>query len=106
MGLVSNAWAGLGAAFGPIVLLSLFWKRSNTVGAVVGMVSGGLTVIIWDYIPLVNGQTLGTATGLYSLVIGFAISILSIIIASLTTKAPDKEILQEFDDVVNGKVTD
>ena len=79
---------------------------TNTVGAVVGMVSGGLTVIIWDYIPLVNGQTLGTATGLYSLVIGFAISILSIIIASLTTKAPDKEILQEFDDVVNGKVTD
>jgi sodium/proline symporter len=106
MGLVSNAWAGLGAAFGPIVLLSLFWKRTNTAGAVAGMVSGGLTVIIWDYIPLVNGQTLGTATGLYSLVIGFAISILSIIIASLTTKAPDKEILQEFDDVVNGKVTD
>ena len=64
-----------------------------------GIVSGGLTVIIWDYIPFINGQTLGTATGLYSLATGFVISILCIVIFSLCTKAPEKEILEEFDRV-------
>lgn len=48
MGLVSNAWAGLGAAFGPTVVMSLFWRRTNLAGAVAGIVSGGLTVIVWD----------------------------------------------------------
>ncbi|MBR3602552.1 MAG: sodium/proline symporter PutP [Lachnospiraceae bacterium] len=103
MGLVSNAWAGLGAAFGPIVLMSLFWKRCNLPGAVAGIVSGGLTVIIWDYIPLVSGQTLGAVTGLYSLAIGFLISILLIVIVSLCTKAPDATILAEFDRVVSNE---
>ena len=103
MGLVSNAWAGLGAAFGPIVLMSLFWKRCNLPGAVAGIVSGGFTVIIWDYIPLVSGQTLGAVTGLYSLAIGFLISILLIVIVSLCTKAPDATILAEFDRVVSNE---
>lgn len=103
MGLVSNAWAGLGAAFGPIVLMSLFWKRCNLPGSVAGIVSGGLTVIIWDYIPLVAGQTLGAVTGLYSLAIGFLISILLIVIVSLCTKAPDAAILAEFDRVVSNE---
>ena len=57
MGLVSDAWAGFGSAFGPVVLLALFWKRSTLSGAISGMATGALTVIIWDYIPLVNGQT-------------------------------------------------
>ena len=104
MGLVSNAWAGLGAAFGPTVLLSLFWKRTNLAGAVAGIVSGGLTVLIWDYIPLVGGETLGTATGLYSLVVGFAISLLLIVAVSLCTKAPDAQMVREFEDVANGNV--
>ncbi len=99
MGLVSNAWAGFGAAFGPLVLLSLYWKRINLPGAISGMVSGALTVIIWDYIPLVNGQTLGTATGLYSLAIGFVISFVLIVIVSLLTKAPSREIVEEFEAV-------
>lgn len=103
MGLVSNAWAGLGSAFGPIVLLSLFWKRTNFQGAVAGIVVGALTVIIWDYLPLVSGQTPGTVTGLYSLAIGFALSLLAIIGVSLATPAPSEEILQEFDDVVNNR---
>ncbi len=103
MGLVSNAWAGLGAAFGPIVLLSLFWKRTNFEGAVAGIVTGALTVIIWDYIPLAGGQTLGTVTGLYSLAIGFALSILAILVVSLLTPAPSMEIQQEFEDVVNNR---
>ena len=99
MGLVSNAWAGFGAAFGPLVLLSLYWKRINLPGAITGMVSGALTVIIWDYIPLVGGQTLGAATGLYSLAIGFVISFVLIVAVSLLTKAPGQEIVEEFEAV-------
>ena len=101
MGLVSNAWAGLGAAFGPTVLMSLFWKRCNLEGAVAGIASGALTVIVWDYIPLVGGATLGTVTGLYSLAIGFLISIVLIVIVSLCTKAPDASIVAEFDRVAS-----
>ena len=99
MGLVSNAWAGLGSAFGPIVLLSLVWKRTNLAGAVAGILTGGVAVIVWDYIPLMGGQTLGTATGLYSLVVGFALSSLMIVVCSLATKAPAQEILDEFERV-------
>ena len=97
MGLVSNAWAGLGSAFGPIVLLSLFWKRTNLAGAVAGILSGGLAVVVWDYIPLAGGKTLGASTGLYSLVVGFALSSLMIAACSLATKAPSQEILDEFE---------
>lgn len=104
MGLVSNAWAGLGAAFGPTVLLSLYWKRTNFQGAVAGIASGALTVIIWDYIPLVGGQTLGTVTGLYSLAIGFAVSILAIIMVSLATPAPSQEMVEEFEDVSKNRI--
>ena len=96
MGLVSNAWAGLGSAFGPTVLLSLYWRRTNLAGAIAGIASGGLAVIIWDYIPLMGGLTLGAATGLYSLVVGFALSTLMIVVFSLATKAPTKDILDEF----------
>ena len=101
MGLVSDAWAGLGASFGPIVLMSLYWKRTNLAGAVAGISSGALTVIVWDYIKF-GGKTLAESTGLYSLVIGFAISLVCIIVASLCTKAPTQEMLREFADVKNG----
>lgn len=74
MGLVSNAWAGLGSAFGPIVVMSLFWKRTNFEGAV---------------------------AGIYSLLVGFFLSLVVIIIVSLCTKAPGEEILQEFADVAD-----
>lgn len=97
MDLVSDAWAGLGAAFGPLVIMSLFWKRTNLQGAVAGLLSGAITVIIWDYIPLVGGQTLGDATGLYSLAIGFVLSLAFIVVVSLCTKAPDAAILEEFE---------
>lgn len=104
MGLVSNAWAGLGAAFGPTVLLSLYWKRTNFQGAVAGIVSGALTVIIWDYIPFVGGATLGSVTGLYSLAVGFAISLFVIVVVSLVTPAPTKEMIEEFDDVSKRRI--
>ncbi len=106
MDLVSDAWAGLGSAFGPLILLSLFWKRTNLPGAMAGMISGGLTVIIWDYLPLVNGQTLYKYTNLYSLVLGFTISLILIVVVSLLTKAPSDEIIQEFEDVANKRVVE
>ncbi|MCR4763029.1 MAG: sodium/proline symporter PutP [Lachnospiraceae bacterium] len=104
MGLVSDAWAGLGAAFGPTVLLSLYWKRTNTQGAIAGISIGALTVIFWDYLPLFGGQTAGSATGVYSLLIGFFLSLVAIIVVSLCTKAPDREVLEEFEDVRAGRV--
>jgi len=104
MGLVSNAWAGFGSAFGPLVVLSLYWKRTNLPGAIAGIVSGALTVIVWDYLPLAGGQTLGAVTGLYSLALGFVISLVLIIAVSLATKAPSEEMLQEFDDVQKGNL--
>ncbi len=97
MGLVSDAWAGLGSAFGPLVVASLFWKRTNLYGAVAGILSGGLTVIIWDYIPLAGGRTIYAATGIYSLLVGFAVSFVFIIVASLCTKAPGQDIIDEFE---------
>ena len=104
MGLVSDAWAGLGAAFGPTVLLSLYWRRINTPGAIAGISVGALTVIFWDYLPLFGGQTAGSVTGIYSLLIGFFLSLISIVIVSLVTKEPTAEILEEFDDVRAGRV--
>jgi sodium/proline symporter len=108
MGLVSDAWAGLGSAFGPTILLSLYWKRTNLYGAAAGMISGGLTVIIWDYIKCMNlnGEmvTPATYTGLYSLLIGFVISTAVIVVVSLCTPKVDDEILQAFNDVKNGDV--
>ena len=99
MGLVSDAWAGFGAAFGPLVLCSLFWKRTNFAGALAGIISGAITVIIWDYIPCMGGATPGSATGLYSLAPGFVISLVLIIVVSLCTKAPSSEIVKEFEEV-------
>ncbi len=103
MGLVSDAWAGLGSAFGPLVVCSLFWKRTNLPGAVAGILSGGIFVIIWDYIPLAGGQTPYAATGIYSLLPGFFISLIVIVIVSLLTKAPEQSILDEFESVKNYK---
>ena len=99
MGLVSDAWAGFGSAFGPVVLLALFWKRSTLAGAISGMATGALTVIVWDYLPLVNGATLYKATNLYSLVLGFALALIVNIIVSLIAKKPSKEIQDEFDSI-------
>lgn len=99
MGLVSDAWAGLGSAFGPLVLMALFWKRTNLQGAIAGLVSGAAVVILWDYIPVVSGATLASATGLYSLAVGFPISLIFVVAVSLMTAAPSEEIVAEFDAV-------
>lgn len=99
MSLVADAWAGFGSAFGPVVLLALFWKRSTLAGAVSGMATGALTVIVWDYLPLVNGETLYATTNLYSLVLGFAFALIVNVVVSLLTKKPSKEIQDEFDSI-------
>lgn len=111
MKLVSDAWAGLGAAFGPLVIMALFWKRTNIPGGVAGLISGAVTVIVWDYIPMISSAdglvTIGTATGLYSLAIGFPVSLIFIVVVSLLTKAPSQEIVDEFEAVkVSMKVKD
>lgn len=108
MNLVSDAWAGLGSAFGPAILMSLYWKRMNLAGAAAGMASGGLTVIIWDYVKCctLNGQAVTPSeyTGLYSLLVGFVISLLFIIVVSLATPKVSEEIAEEFEAVKNGNI--
>lgn len=104
MNLVSNAWAGFGAAFGPLVLLALYWKRTNRSGAAAGIISGGVIVIIWEYLPLIASEgtriTLSSATGLYSLIPGFFISLIFIIVISVLTKQPSAEVQKEFEEVI------
>ncbi|MGN1422122.1 MAG: sodium/proline symporter PutP [Oscillospiraceae bacterium] len=78
MGLVSYAWAGLGAAFGPAMLLSLFWKRMTIQGAVAGIISGGAGVIIWE--------SFFSGTGIYSLLPAFVLAMVCVIVVSLLTK--------------------
>jgi sodium/proline symporter len=102
MGLVSNAWSGLGSAFSALILLSLYWKRLNRGGAIAGIIAGGLTVFIWDELLVFKGEnawlSLGQITGLYSIVPGFCISLIFIILVSLLTPPPSQEILDEFEE--------
>lgn len=99
MSLVSYAWAGLGAAFGPAMVLSLFWKRMTMSGALAGMISGGATVVIWkEYL----GKFLLVDAGgnvLYELVPAFAISIICIVVVSLISKTPSQKVLDDFEKV-------
>jgi sodium/proline symporter len=101
MSLVSSAWSGFGSSFGALTLLSLYWKRLNRSGAAAGILAGGISVIIWDYVPLVQGDgiwmTLSRFTRLYSLAPGFCVSLTAIILISLITKAPSDKICREFD---------
>ena len=92
---VSFAWAGFGAAFGPIMLVSLFWRRVNKYGAIAGMSVGGAMVFIWKF----GINTLGGAFAIYELLPAFICSLVTIFVVSLLTPAPDKEITDEFDRV-------
>jgi sodium/proline symporter len=96
-GLVSYAWAGLGAAFGPVIIASLFWRRTNKWGAIAGMISGAVTVIGWVQIAKVSSATI---FGLYEIIPAFFISSVLIYVVSLATEKPNQEILDEFDDAV------
>ncbi len=90
MDLVGNAWAGFGASFGPVIILSLYWKRFTSKGAIAGLIAGGLTVVLWI-------AFLSTPTGVYELLPGFIMGMAGCIIGSLLDKAPSEEINELFD---------
>ena len=92
-GIVSFAWAGFGGSFGAVMLFSLFWKRCNLAGALSGMIAGGAVVFIWKYFV----RPLGGAFDIYELLPAFLVSCIVIVIVSLLTKAPNEEIIKEFD---------
>ena len=99
MKMVSFAWGGFGAAFGPLILLALFWRRVNLAGAVSGMVVGALTCFLWKFWLAPAYAECCPVLGVYELAPGFLLSFVTIIAVSLLTKAPPKEITDEFDAV-------
>ncbi len=97
--IVSFAWAGFGATFGPLMLFSLFWKRTTREGAIAGMIGGAGMVFLWKLAI----SKLGGAFAIYELLPAFIFSSILIVVVSLLTKAPSKEICDDFDAVVAGK---
>lgn len=98
--IVSFAWAGFGATFGPVVLLALFWKRSNKQGALAGMITGGVMVFVWKFIIAPMGGILA----IYELLPAFLLALAVNVVVSLATPAPAQEIQDEFDRVRNSIV--
>lgn len=96
--IVSFAWAGFGATFGPLMLMSLFWKRINRWGAIAGMIGGGVMVFVWNLLI----RPLGGIWDVYELLPAFIFSCLCIVIVSLVTPSPSKEIQKEFEEVKEG----
>lgn len=94
-GIVSFAWAGFGGAFGPVMLFSLFWRRTTRNGALAGMICGGAMVFIWKYLV----RPIGGAWDVYELLPAFLLASLCIIAVSLMSRMPEREILDEFDSI-------
>ena len=90
---VYYAWAGLGAAFGPLTLFSLYWRRTTKQGAIAGMLTGAITVLVWHNFI----KPLGGIFGIYELLPAFVLGCLAIFIVSKLTPEPDASILEEFD---------
>ena len=102
MSLVSFAWGGFGATFGPIMLLALFWKRTTLPAAIAGMLVGGITTFVWKfYLSSFPAEIFQ----IYELVPGFVLSFVTIVVVSLLTKAPSKEIQDEFDQVEHTRLS-
>ena len=97
--IVSFAWAGFGATFGPLMLFSLFWKRINRAGAVAGMVVGGCMVFVWNLLV----RPMGGIWDIYELLPAFLLSCISIVVVSLLTAPPSEKMQQEFEDVRAGR---
>ncbi len=98
LSLVSNAWAGFGAAFGPLVIFSLYWRKMTRLAAMLGMISGALTVLIWIYAPIeINGKSLSAT--MYEIVPGFIVSSLVILIVSILKPETQELVLEQFDKV-------
>lgn len=98
MDLVSNAWGAFGSAFGPTILLALYWKRFNYAGAVSGITTGFVVDVLWLYV--IAPKLSGPLSGLYEIIPGFLCGLLVCVIVTLCTKAPGKEVQQYFDDAV------
>ena len=95
--IVSFAWAGFGAAFGPIMLCALFWKRTNKYGAIAGMLTGGVMVFFWKFV--IREVFADTILNIYELLPAFILGLIVTIVVSLLTKAPEKELTDTFDEV-------
>ena len=89
---VSYAWAGLGASFGPLTLACLYWKRANAKGALAGMVGGAVTVLIWHNFI----KPLGGVFGIYELLPAFIVASLAIVVVSKLTEEPSEAVQHEF----------
>ncbi len=98
LGLVSYAWAGFGAAFGPVILLSLFWRRMNRNGAAAGLVAGAITVVIWK-------QLEGGLFDVYEIIPGFIASAAAVVAASLLTEEPRGDVVAGFDRTLEAKAS-
>ena len=92
---VSFAWAGFGATFGPAMLFALFWKRCNKYGVIAGMISGAVMIFVWKF----GVRPLGDAWDIYELLPAFFVNCIMIVVVSLLTKAPDAEIVEEFESI-------
>ena len=93
--IVSFAWAGFGATFGPVMLFALFWRRSNRNGALAGLIVGGVMVFVWKFLI----APMGGIFGIYELLPAFVCACLAIVIVSLVTAPPSQEIVDEFDNI-------
>lgn len=93
--IVSFAWAGFGATFGPVVLVSLFWKGANRYGVLAGMVSGGVMIFLWKYVI----AKLGGVFAIYELLPAFIVAVAVIVVVSLITGGPEQEVLEKFEQV-------
>lgn len=90
--LVAYAWAGIGASFGPTLLMSLFWKRMTRSGALAGIMAGGITVLVWKQLASYGG-----IFEMYEMLPGFIISVVAIVAVSMMGKQPAREITDEFE---------
>lgn len=97
--LVSNAWAGFGASFGPVIIASLYWKKMTRNGALAGMITGAVTVLLWIYLPVtINGQSLSSL--MYEIVPGFILCSLVIYFVSSMSPQGDEAILTKYDEML------
>ena len=99
MSLVENAWAGFGASFGPVIILSLFWKRLTYKGAIAGIVGGALTVVLWI-------MFLSASTGVYELLPGFIVGAVCAVVGSLVDKKPSDEVIEIFNRATDNTIDD
>jgi Na+/proline symporter len=99
LALVSYAWAGFGAAFGPIILLSLYWRDITRNGALAGMITGAVTVLFWLYAPVtIGGESLSDT--IYALVPGFILSFAATVLVSLMKGKANPQVQVEYDEMM------